>query len=147
MIRFFCTVRSQPSYWGDLGFAFFELFGRMGYEIRVLPIGAGDVGSTSSRWAAHTADFVRPIVGKDFVNVVCADGEPLVFLHTVGVPNIAITDRLRAPSEKEVVALLAYDMVICPSADGVELLRQDGVFAFHVSPTDAFQLTRAMEAL
>lgn len=60
----------------------------------------------------------------------------LAGLHTVGVPNIAITmPRPKPPSATEIVILNHYDVVLCPSASmTVELLEAGVENADHAVP-------------
>ncbi len=159
MLRYFCTVAARPGTWADLGFEYYLALRQLA-PTRVVPVGilgrgteilsrpVAIVGGAEivGRWEPHAAAFAVP-VETGFINVVCGDGGALTHHYTVDVWNVAITAvMIGAPTAAQVVSLRRYDLVLCPTQEDVDALRDREVQAL-LTPADPDALGRAMKGM
>lgn len=137
-LRYFCPMDS-------IGLSYHEAFKAAGWPVRVLPTCMMEM-SMSAAWAAHGDDLVRPVPSDHYLNVVAGTNGELVRLFTVGVPNIAIAYSTSSPSAHEVGALRDYQLVICPTEEGVAMFAERGIIGRFVEPKASLiaPLLRAM---
>lgn len=149
MIRYFCLVDGSAS---D-GRHYLQTIHELGLAVRVLPIGML-MPEMPAMWEPLRALFATPI-SDGFVNVVCsspavlmggqqrlvrpgalADGsgpvtyEPplaLCGLYTVGCKNIAILPNIVGLHQRELLALMKYDLVLCQLSGDAAELRDRGI--------------------
>lgn len=152
-VRYHCLA--VPGDAPTLGFDVLAALRRAGISVRALSIGPAFLAWPP--WNEHLEVFQAELAPR-FVNVVCAPpglwlGSPmrasedhgkkseilasdriyrpptaLTGLHTVGVPNVAVTmPKPRPPDDHELVALRLYDRILCPSTDGTAELRALGL--------------------
>jgi hypothetical protein len=175
-VRYHCLAvpgqrGSQPS----LGLDVLLALRRAGLAVRALSIGPAFLAWPP--WSDHLDVFAAELAPR-YVNVVCAPpglylGVPmrasedhgrkseikasdriyrpptaLTGLHTVGVPNVAVTmPRPRPPDQHELVALRLYDAVLCPDPAGaVEFMELGLENADHARPADVPRIVAGLIA-